>query len=75
MDVLEALQPGDVIVFEFGSSTWVAPVLSAPETQSMYRDNNPTRVVRVEAQRAQFGKYGNREGDTLLVPLSSVVAF
>jgi hypothetical protein len=75
IDILEALVPGDVIVFEFGPTTWVAPVVAVPETQSMYRDNNPTRVVRVAALRAQFGKYENRETDTVLVPLSSIVAF
>ena len=74
-DLLELLQPGDVIVFTFGSSTWVAPVISAPETQSMYRDNNPTRVVRVQALREQFGKYPNRANDTLLVPLADIIAF
>lgn len=74
-ELLELLQAGDVIVFTFGPSTWVAPVLSAPETQSMYRDNNPTRVVRVAALREQFGKLPNRAGDTILVPLADIVAF
>lgn len=72
---LELLQPGDVIVFDFGSSTWIAPVLSAPETQSMYRDANPVRVVRVQALREQFGKYPNRANDSILVPLTNIVAF
>lgn len=75
MDELELLQTGDVIVFEFGQSMWVAPVVEGPSTTNMYRDNNPTRVVKVAAMRAQFGKYENREGDTILVPLTTIVAF
>lgn len=74
MSNLEDLAPGDVIVFEFGSSMWVGSVVKSPETQSMYRDNNPTRVVRTTAQRGQFGKYADRDGDTVLVPLATIVA-
>jgi hypothetical protein len=71
----ELLQTGDVIVFDFGQTTWVAPVIGSPFTTSMYRDNNPTLVVKVQALREQFGKYPNRDGDTILVPLSNIVAF
>ena len=74
MKDLELLEPGDVVVFEFGPSTWVAPVVSGPCTVSMYRDNNATRVVRVEALREQFGKYANRDHDTILVPFATIVA-
>lgn len=74
-DLLEGLQVGDVVVVEFGSSLWVAPVVEEPFTTSMYRDNNPTRVVRVAACRGQFGRYADRDGDTFLAPLSSIVAF
>lgn len=74
-ELLEGLQVGDVIVFDFGQSTWVAPVIGEVETTSMYRDNNPVRVVRVQSLREQFGKYPNRDNDSFLVPLSSIVAF
>jgi hypothetical protein len=75
LEALEGLTAGDVIVFQFGETVWVGAVVSDPETQSMYRDNNPTRVVRTTAQRGQFGKYADRDGDTVLVPLASVLAF
>lgn len=75
MDELEALTAGDVIAFDFGTSTWVGEVLSAPETQSMYRDDNPTRIVRVQALREQFGKYPNRPNDVIYVPLADIVAY
>jgi hypothetical protein len=68
-------QAGDVIVFTFGPSIWVAPVISGRvEIVSMYRDDNPTPVVRVEALREQFGKYPNRPNDIILVPLDSIIA-
>lgn len=68
------IKPGQVIVFEFGTSEWVGVVLTEPFTASMFRDNNPTTVVRVTAQRGQFGKYADRDGDTVLVPLTTIVA-
>jgi hypothetical protein len=51
LEALEGLTAGDVIVFQFGETVWVGAVVSDPETQSMYRDNNPTRVVRTTAQQ------------------------
>ena len=73
-ELLEALVPGDVIVFAFGTSTWVAPVVEGPHTACMYRDGNFVRVVRVESLREQFGKYPNRPGESILVPLSDIQA-
>lgn len=75
MDELEALQNGDVIVFTFGRSTWVAPVVAEPHTVSMYRDDNPTRVVRVAMLREQFDGRPNFPNNTALVPLTDIVAY
>lgn len=72
---LEALQAGDVIVFQFGPTEWVAPVLAEPESQHMYGLPETMRIVRVQALREQFGKYPNRERDVVYVPLAHVIAY
>jgi hypothetical protein len=86
-EALDALVPGDVIVFEWTPShMWVAEVIDTPRVEWLCGHtvcdgtDAPGRThrrmcVRVALDRAQFGKHPTRPGDVGLVALTDVIAY
>lgn len=71
----EPIQVGDVVVVQFGPTEWVAEVIDAPRLRRGYRGStDPELIIIVDLDRAQFGKYATRPGDTAWFSIDEVIA-